>query len=328
MKKACLIYNPTSGKELVKGQLGDIINAISEAGFDVIATPTTPEKLSAMHKATYYAKQGVDLIVVAGGDGTINEVINGIATLEKRPELAIIPGGTTNDYARALNIPRDDLVKAAQVIAKGNTLPMDIGRCNETYFINIAAGGFMTDLTYEVDSELKTKFGYVAYVMKALEKAFDMQSIHVKVEYDGGEYEGEAALFFVALTNSIGGLEKIIPDSHMTDGTFSFLLIKTTNILDIGKLFNQMLFTGKHIESDDVLYVKTRRLHITSLNGEKPVGINLDGEYAGDTPAAFMNLQQHVHIYANMDDTEVIEKNCAQLAQIDTQFKADLDAIQ
>ena len=147
MKKARVIYNPTSGKETMKRSLADILNALEQAGYEASAYATTPKPNSAKDEATRAALAGFDLIVAAGGDGTINEVVNGIAPLETRPKMAIIPGGTTNDYARALRIPRDNPKAAAEVILKNQTVKMDIGKTPEQYFINIAAGGHLTELT-------------------------------------------------------------------------------------------------------------------------------------------------------------------------------------
>ena len=160
MKKARVIYNPTSGKELIKKNLADILSILEECGYEASAFATTPEENSARNEAHRAARAGFDLLVAAGGDGTINEVVNGIAPLKRRPKMAIIPAGTTNDYARALKIPRDNIVKAAEVIKKNQTVKMDIGQAGKNYFINIAAGGHLTELTYEVPSELKSIFGY------------------------------------------------------------------------------------------------------------------------------------------------------------------------
>lgn len=118
MKKARVIYNPTSGKELIKKNLADILSILEECGYEASAFATTPEENSARNEAHRAARAGFDLLVAAGGDGTINEVVNGIAPLKRRPKMAIIPAGTTNDYARALKIPRDNIVKAAEVIKK------------------------------------------------------------------------------------------------------------------------------------------------------------------------------------------------------------------
>ena len=108
-KKARLIYNPVSGHEQMPKNVADILDVLEQAGYEASAYRTTPEKQSAQKEATRAAKAGFDLIVAAGGDGTINEVVNGIAFLEQRPKMAIIPAGTTNDYARALRIPRDSI---------------------------------------------------------------------------------------------------------------------------------------------------------------------------------------------------------------------------
>ncbi|MDR4200793.1 YegS/Rv2252/BmrU family lipid kinase, partial [Bacillus altitudinis] len=115
------------------------------------------------------AQRDFDLIVAAGGDGTINEVVNGLAPLEKRPKLGIIPVGTTNDFARALGIPREGVLKATDAIIDGVAKPLDIGKVNGHYFINIAGGGRLTELTYEVPSKLKTMLGQLAYYLKGME---------------------------------------------------------------------------------------------------------------------------------------------------------------
>ena len=119
MQKRCrIIYNPTSGREAMKNNLVDILNILERAGYETSAYATTPEPNSAKNEAERAAKSGFNLIVAAGGDGTINEVVNGIAPLKHRPKLGIIPAGTTNDYARALKIPREDPIGAAKVLPR------------------------------------------------------------------------------------------------------------------------------------------------------------------------------------------------------------------
>src|SRR5699024_1802603 len=103
-KRARIIYNPSSGREAVKRELPDIMEVYESAGYETSAFQTTPEPLSAQKEAARCSEDGVDLIVAAGGDGTIHEVISGIAEKAYRPTIAIIPAGTTNDYARALQI--------------------------------------------------------------------------------------------------------------------------------------------------------------------------------------------------------------------------------
>ncbi|CAM3287679.1 diacylglycerol kinase [Vagococcus fessus] len=300
--KARVIYNPTSGKEVLKKNLPDVLNILECAGYEASAFATTPEPDSAKNEAARAALAGFDLIVAAGGDGTINQVINGIAPLENRPRMAILPGGTTNDYARALKVPRDNILEAARVIAKGQTVRMDIGMANETYFMNIGAGGYLTELTYEVPSRLKSVFGYLAYLVKGAEMLPRVKPINMRLVYDDGEYVGQASMFFLGLTNSVGGFEKIAPNAQLDDGKFSLIIVKTANLVEILHLAALMIHGGKHVDDPRILYIKTSKLYAETLDDGVEMMINLDGEYGGDAPMQFTNLHQHIEMFANLDE--------------------------
>lgn len=300
--RARLIYNPTSGKELVKKNIAEILDVMEQAGYESSAYATIPEPYSAKKEATRAALAGFELIVAAGGDGTINEVINGIAPLEKRPKLAIIPAGTTNDFARALRIPRDNMVDAIKVILKNQTIFSDIGKAGDTYFMNIAAGGYLTELTYEVPSQLKSVFGYLAYLVKGAEMLPRVKPIHMQLKHDDGTFDGEASMFFLGLTNSIGGFEKISPDAQLDDGKFSLIIVKTANVIEIMHLVALMINGGKHINDPRIAYIKTSTLEAAPVDPNFKMMINLDGEYGGDAPMKFENLKQHIEIFANLDE--------------------------
>lgn len=301
MQKRCrIIYNPTSGREAMKNNLVDILNILERAGYETSAYATTPEPNSAKNEAERAAKAGFNLIVAAGGDGTINEVVNGIAPLKHRPKLGIIPAGTTNDYARALKIPREDPIGAAKVIAKGQTVKMDIGEAGKNWFVNIAAGGLLTELTYGVPSQVKSLFGYLAYLVKGAELLPRIKPIKMHLEYDGGTYDGKASMFFLALTNSVGGFEQIVPDASLDDGKFTLIVVKTSNLIEILQLITMVLNGGRHVNDPRILYVKTSKLVAKPVN-EKMM-INVDGEYGGDAPMTFRNHRQHLEIFANTDE--------------------------
>ena len=301
MQKRCrIIYNPTSGREAMKNNLVDILNILERAGYETSAYATTPEPNSAKNEAERAAKAGFNLIVAAGGDGTINEVVNGIAPLKHRPKLGIIPAGTTNDYARALKIPREDPIGAAKVIAKGQTVKMDIGEAGKNWFVNIAAGGLLTELTYGVPSQVKSLFGYLAYLVKGAELLPQIKPIKMHLEYDGGTYDGKASMFFLALTNSVGGFEQIVPDASLDDGKFTLIVVKTSNLIEILQLITMVLNGGKHVNDPRILYVKTSKLVAKPV--DEKMMINVDGEYGGDAPMTFKNHRQHLEIFANTDE--------------------------
>lgn len=329
--RARVIYNPTSGKELLRRNLVDILQIYENAGYETSAFATTPEPNSARNEAKRAAEAGFDLIVAAGGDGTINEVVNGIAGLERRPKMAIIPAGTTNDYARALHIPRNDLVAAAEIIEKKQTVLMDIGRAKnkkqDTYFINIGAAGYLTELTYDVPSQLKSVFGYLAYFAKGAEMLPRVKEIPMHIEYDDGVFDGQASMFFVALTNSVGGFEQIVPDSKLDDGKFTLIIIKTANMIEILHLIRLMLSGGKHIESPYILYKKTSKILARSADGGKLM-INLDGEYGGDAPVEFTNLRQHIEMIANVEEIpNAVDTKDAYVDDVEEQFIREIDEL-
>ena len=303
VKRARLIYNPTSGQEIIKKNIAEVLDVLEDVGYETSAYQTTPEPLSAQKEAERAAKAGFDLIVAAGGDGTINEVVNGVAPLEDRPRLAFIPTGTTNDYARALKIPMGNPVEAAKIIAKNQTIKMDIGRAfGNKYFINIAAAGTLSELTYRVPSEAKSRLGYFAYVAKGAEMLPRSKSRKVRITHDHGVFEGRISLMFAALTNSIGGFEQIAPDAKLDDGNFTLILVKTAKLFEMLALLIQAINGGQHVTDVNVEYLKTSKLNLEVLDSKEPFMLNLDGEYGGDTPVELEVFHNHLEFFANIDE--------------------------
>lgn len=301
-KKARLIYNPTSGQEIMKKNVAEVLDILESYGYETSAFQTTPWPNSARDEAKRAAKAGFDLVIAAGGDGTINEVVNGIAPLAKRPKMAIIPTGTTNDFARALKIPRGNPVEAAKIIGKNQMIKMDIGQArDDTYFINIAAAGSFTELTYSVPSQLKTTFGYLAYLAKGVELLPQVSKVPVRITHDDGVFEGDASMIFAAITNSVGGFEQIAPDAKLDDGKFTLIIVKTANLIEILHLIRLVLNGGKHINDRRVEYIKTSYMKIEPLS-DKRMMINLDGEYGGDAPIELKNRKNHITFFANTDE--------------------------
>ncbi len=307
-KRARIIYNPSSGREAVKRVLPDILQVYEQAGYETSAYETTAELLSAKKEAARCCEAGFDLIVAAGGDGTVHEVINGISEKEHRPTVAVIPAGTTNDYARVLQIPRDNLVEAAKLIEKEESIFMDIGKVivdsEHKYFVNIAALGNLAEITFEVTPQLKTLFGYLAYVIKGAELLPQVRSVPVHIQYDGGEYEGGASLVFIALTSTVGGFNKIVPDKVLGDGNFSLIIVKTGSVFELMQVARKLLTDGTHLNSPNVIHKQTDTVDIKVLD-DSQLMINLDGEYGGDAPVRFENLNHHIEVIANHSPMEV-----------------------
>ncbi|MCM3598215.1 diacylglycerol kinase [Metabacillus idriensis] len=291
MKRARIIYNPTSGREAFKKQLPEVLQKFEIAGYETSCHATTCEG-DAIQAARDAGERGFDLVIAAGGDGTVNEVVNGLADLEERPQLGVIPVGTTNDFARAIGIPRDNILTAVDSILAGEARAIDIGRVNGHYFVNIAGGGRLTELTYEVPSKLKTVLGQLAYYLKGIEMLPSIRPAEVEIEYDGKLFKGEIMLFLVSLTNSVGGFEKLAPDSKLNDGMFDLLILKKANLADFIRVASLAL-RGEHISDSNIIYTTANRVKVTSA---QKMQLNLDGEYGGDLPGEFVNMYRHIDV--------------------------------
>ncbi|GKV69795.1 diacylglycerol kinase [Sporosarcina sp. NCCP-2716] len=295
MKRARIIYNPTAGREAFRKNLADVLMKLEQAGYEASAHATTCEG-DATVAAAAAVERGFDLIIAAGGDGTLNEVVAGISAFADRPPIGLIPMGTTNDFARALRIPRD-IDKALDIILEGQMIPVDVGMMNDRYFINIAGGGRLTELTYEVPSRLKTMLGQLAYYLKGIEMMPSIHASKVRIEYDGEVFDDEAMLFLVGLTNSVGGFEKLAPDSSINDGKFTLLILKKCNIAEFIRVVT-LAVRGEHLNDPLVISCKAQSVKVTS---DEEVLINLDGEYGGKIPAVFENLSCHIQMCVPFD---------------------------
>ncbi|KOF09675.1 lipid kinase [Planococcus glaciei] len=298
MKRARIIYNPTSGRELFRKHLPEVLEKMEKAGYETSCHATTGEG-DATVAASIAVNRNYDLIVAVGGDGTLNEVVAGVSQFEKRPKIGLIPMGTTNDFARAVQIPRD-INKAVDIIIQGKSIPVDVGMMNERYFINIAGGGRLTELTYEVPSKLKTVLGQLAYYLKGIEMLPSIRASNVRIEYDGQVFDDKAMLFLIGLTNSVGGFEKLAPDASINDGKFTLLILKELNMAEFIRVASLAL-RGEHLSDPHVIYAKASKISVSS---SERVLLNLDGEYGGLLPATFVNHARHIEVMVPISSIE------------------------
>jgi diacylglycerol kinase (ATP) len=289
-KRARLIYNPSSGREEMKKKLPDILQRLERGGLET-STHATIGEGDATVAAAEAVERGFDVIIAAGGDGTLNEVINGMAEKKHRPLLGIMPLGTTNDFARALSIPKK-WDAACDIITGQYSRPIDVGKVNQRYFINIAGGGSMTELTYEVPSKMKTMIGQLAYYMKGLEKLPRLKPIELYIKSPEMDLHENVMLFLIANSNSVGGFEKLAPDASLNDGLFDVFILKKCNLGEFIRVVTAAL-RGEHINDPNVIYYQTNSIQVTSPDY---VQVNLDGEFGGTLPCIFSVLPSHINI--------------------------------
>ncbi|WP_025690671.1 diacylglycerol kinase [Paenibacillus zanthoxyli] len=295
MKTARLIYNPTSGREEMRRRLADILDRLDQGGIEATTHATTGEG-DATEAAADAVERGYDLIIAAGGDGTLNEVVNGMAEKPNLPPLGVLPLGTTNDFARAMGIPKY-WEESCDLIIQQQSRLIDLGKANDRYFINIAGGGTLTELTYEVPSRLKTMMGQLAYYLKGIEKMASLSPTELVIRAHGQELiHDEFMLFLIANTNSVGGFEKLAPDARIDDGLFDVIALKKCNLAELIRLVTLAL-RGEHLQDKKVVYFRTNEMEVTSPGH---VQLNLDGELGGTLPGHFRILPQHLRIFAQI----------------------------
>lgn len=276
MKKLYFILNLQSGKATISSKLAVVIDMFTKAGYEVTARPTQ-ERMDACAAAKYACGQGFDLIVCSGGDGTLNEVIQGVMRSEKKLPIGYIPAGSTNDFARGVGIPRN-IIDAVQWIIDGKKYPCDIGSFNDKFFTYIAAFGAFTEVTYETSQQVKNVLGHVAYVLNGISRLKNIKSYHMKITYDDERIEDNYIFGMVTNSSSVAGLLSL-NDFLLDDGLYEVTLIKTPgNPLDLQRIIHSLL----NIDIDiDTAYIKSFRTSKIRFECDDELQWTIDGEFGG-----------------------------------------------
>lgn len=277
----------------MRRRLPDILQRLDQGGIEASCHATTGEG-DATASAADAVERGYDMIIAAGGDGTLYEVVNGMAGKENLPPLGVFPLGTTNDFARGLGIPRN-WEDYCDLVIRQQTRPIDVGKANDRYFINIAGGGTLTELTYDVPSRLKTMIGQLAYYIKGVEKMVSLSPQELIINAEGQEtIHDEFMLFLITNTNSVGGFEKLAPGARIDDGLLDVIALKKCNLAEFVRVVTLAL-RGEHMNDKKVITFRTSSMEVTSPG---KVLLNLDGELGGSLPGQFSVLNQHLRIFA------------------------------
>ena len=283
-KKILLIVNPCSGKTKTRIGLSDIIKRFSADEYEFTAKETT-----CRGDATNIVKEnaeGHDLVVCCGGDGTLNETINGIMDMPKRIPIGYVPSGTTCDLATTLGIPAD-ADKAADIIKDGEINDYDIGLFNNRYFSYVASFGAFTKNSYTTPQKLKNRFGHAAYVFSAAKEIKDIHGTHMKVEYDGGVLEGDFCFGSISNSSSIAGMFKLREeDVRLNDGKFEVFLVRHMNLFKLAKTILEVM--QQKYDPEKVIYIQTSKIRLTAP--DESVSWTLDGEFGGEHKEVMVHI--------------------------------------
>lgn len=274
-KKLLLIVNPCSGRAKMRTELLKVVEILSDAEYEVTVYPTKDRGDATAKTATL--KEGeYDLLVVCGGDGTLNEVITGLMQTGIKQTLGYIPSGTLNEWSSGLGIARN-IADAAKDITAGHEITLDVGQFGDKYFSYTASFGAFTSASYSAPQDIKNVLGQAAYFFEGIKSLGNIKPMHLKFICDEKEIEGDFLFGAVSNSMSVGGIVKF-DDSvvKLNDGYFEVLLIKNPdNILKLQPLIDGIL--RKELDREGMEFFHTKS--ITVIGGEE-ISWTLDGEYA------------------------------------------------
>ena len=273
LKKMLFIMNPFAGTRKANKYLADIMTLFSQAGY-IIITHMTAGPGEGMDVVRQWAKD-VDLVVCCGGDGTLNETINGILHSSSQVPIGYIPAGSTNDFAASLKIPTD-IMQAAKAIVEGTPNRYDVGKFGHRYFSYVASFGVFSKVSYATPQSVKNALGHTAYVLSGIQELSQLRTTHMRLELDDEVIEDDFLFGAVSNSTSVGGILTL--DSKlvdMQDGKFELLLVrKPRDLFELSECIQALQshkYNCKVITFRSASYVRAESTHLLSwtLDGER-----------------------------------------------------------
>jgi diacylglycerol kinase (ATP) len=229
--------------------------------------------------ARHAAMEGYRRIVAAGGDGTINEIVNGIAG--RNVTLGLLPIGTMNVFANELGLPSNDLAQCWQIIQESRTRRVDLPSANRKHFVQLAGVGLDAQVVKETSRAFKRNFGPLSYLISAAQIASRTPPL-LRIESEDA-VTGEGSFVLVGNGRLYGGRLPFFKQAVMTDGLLDVIVFKRLSYVDIIRYLQNVVFTPQ-ISSPEVEYFQTKRLRVSS---DETVPVEIDGELIGNCPVEF-----------------------------------------
>lgn len=295
MSNALLVMNPIAGQGKLFVQRGSLLDSMRII-FDQVELVITQEE-GDIAKIVAHKAALVDALLVAGGDGTVHEMINAICPLPIRPILGIIPGGTCNDFSRTLGISQDPIEAVKQISLK-HIKQIDMGYSEDVsgksqYFSNFWGIGMMTNVSANIDPDEKERLGRLAYYLSTVRQLDDPNPFNVQLTSEDMQYEGQAAMVLIGNGQFTGGVRAFFPLSNIQDGKLDVLVVKQPSVqLAWEWLYSKV--TQEVPENEVVLYFQTEHIQVKSNPAQL---IDCDGERDNYTPTTLRVLKGHLSMF-------------------------------
>ena len=239
----------------------------------------------------------VDLLIAAGGDGTLNEVVHGLMNLPRkaRPVFGLVPLGTANDFATGCGIPRDPETALALCL-EGEAVPIDVGKANEHWFLNVASAGFGAEVTATTSPELKRLLGPAAYTVMGAILAMNFHHYHGRLILPGREITGSGPVAIVGNGRQTGGSFQVAPRARIDDGLLDVLVVRhipATAALTAARELQQLSPDGEYISYWQTPWVE--------VHSEETIPVNLDGEPVRFSSVRYEAIPKAIHLVVPPD---------------------------
>ena len=289
-KKLLFIVNPRAGKRKSREPLFDAVSIYSEAGY-LVSVRVTSHPGEATELAEDLGEE-FDLVVCHGGDGTLNETVNGVMRIpkEKRPAVSYLPGGSTNDFAASLNISSNP-AEAALSAMRLEPRKLDVGRFGERNFVYVASFGAFTKTTYTVPQDIKNVFGHFAYMLDGVKNLDTLCPYRMKITADGEMFDGEYLFGAISNSTSIAGLMKLSDEEVLfNDGLFELLLVPVPRTSAAMQALILALVNKDYYNSEGLIFRHVK--HVTAETAED-IPWTLDGEYDPGAPFVEIGIEEN-----------------------------------
>lgn len=292
MKKVKLVYNSIAGQSKFTYFLDSVIEKFMQNDLEVIIyragqKDNLEEFLKNSDNEELYG------IIVAGGDGTLNKVVTIMMKYNIKTPLGVIPAGTSNDFARHINMP-NSYVESVEKILKNNVESVDVGKANEKYFINVCSAGLFTNSSQKADPDLKKTLGKASYFITGAKELFKFRPFSVRIKTDSEEFLEKINLFIIFNGSSVGGMKYLSSDSSIQDGLLDLIVIKNCSLHEVTRLLAKVL--SGNLEDKNIIYRKTKSVVIEKLRGkcDRP---DVDGDEGPDFPMNVECVKDAINIF-------------------------------
>lgn len=282
-KNVLIIYNPKAGKNGASHMLPYVVENLRKNDCRCVAWPTLPsygsEEILADEKGKF------EYVVCCGGDGTLNHTINGLMSLEEKPQLIYLPTGSTNDFALSLGLSKDISTACSKIGQE--PFYYDIGKFNKSYFNYVAAFGAFTQVSYSTPQEMKNQLGHAAYIIEGIRR-LPVGQYHTRtVISEDRVVHGDFIYGGVSNSTTVGGMSLPVKNEvSMNDGLFEVFLIKAPkSVADLQSIITSML--TQNFDNQYITYFKTRNIR---FEFQSPTPWTLDGEFGGDVTKADISV--------------------------------------